>query len=296
MNTFSKIILSFVLLFGLYFAMPVLAANVFFDVDNQAFAPGEEFLVSVFLNTEKESLNAIEGKIIFPADLIEAKEIRNGNSAINFWIEKPNISSLGEIVFSGITPGGLNDSKNFLFSVVYRALENGNGELKLEGLRVLKNDGLGTLAITKTSPFVFSISPSSSTTVKTLEPIQDLELPEDFLPIIESDPSIFDGQYFLVFATQDKLSGLNRYEVREGAWGWYRIAESPYLLKNQALDKKIFVKAIDEAGNTRIAILEARNQTPWYQQYEIFVILIIIIVLIIIIGFLFKKLWQRFIK
>lgn len=296
MNIFSKIILVLVLLFGLYFAMPVFAANVFFDVDNQTLSPGEEFLVSVFLNTEGESLNAIEGKIIFPSKFLEVKEIRSGNSTINFWIEEPNVSVVGEISFSGITPGGLSDSKNFLFSVVYRALENGNGEVRLDELRVLKNDGLGTPAIAKISPFVFSISKSLSIDVKTIDPIQDLELPENFIPTIESDPNMFDGQYFLVFATQDKLSGINNYKIREGDVGWYNIAESPYLLRNQSLDRRIFIKAIDKAGNIRTVVLEAKNQAPWYRQSTIFVTIIVIIVLIIIISFLFKKLWRRFIK
>jgi len=58
-----------------------------------------------------------------------------------------------------------------------------------------------------------------------------------------------DGKYFLVFSTQDKGSGVDHYEVREGRFGGFSEVSSPYILKYQSLDKKIFVKAIDKFGN-----------------------------------------------
>ena len=289
-----------ILLFLLIWCLPLLsfASNVFFDAKNQAFRQGEEFLVNVFLDTEGESVNTAEGTLIFPADLLEMKEIRNGNSSINFWInpvgscasngaEKP-----GSICFLGITPGGFSGTKVFLFSVVFQAKKDGQGTISAEALRILQNDGQGTEVRTKTSPFSFSISTEAKAPVSSVERIIDNERPEDFKPIIGNDPNIFNGKYFLVFITQDKISGIANYQVREGAWGWFSIAESPYLLKYQSLDRKIFVKAIDKAGNERVVVLKARHQAPWYQQSIMFVI----ILLIIVAGFLFKKLWSRFTK
>ena len=120
----------------------------------------------------------------------------------------------------------------------------------------------------------------------------DKELPEDFNPTIERVPNIFDGKYFIVFATQDKKSGINNYMIREGTWGWFSTVESPYLLKNQTLDRKIFIKAVDKAGNERIVVLNARNQAPWYREYYVLGIILLIAVLL----FLLKKLWGKYIK
>ena len=252
---------------------------------------GQQFQIDVILNTEGESINAVEGKIVFPAELLELKEIRDGNSSINFWIEKPHSSQSGVIVFSGITPGGLLGPKELLFSVVFRAKKEGSGTIQTDGFRVLRNDGEGTPANIKISPLQFSISQKSSPISPAIESIKDTEFPEDFKPIIASDPSIFDGKYFLVFVTQDKISGIANYKVREGKWGWFNVAESPYLLIHQSLDRKIFVKAVDKNGNERIAVVEPRYSIKWYENYWIW---IIIIILGVIIAYLVKRiLWKK---
>ena len=273
-----------------FIAIPVFSANVFFDAKNQSFAQNEEFLAQVFLNTEEESLNAIEGRIIFPTDLLEVKEIRDGGSAINFWIEKPHSFQLGAIIFSGITPGGLLGSKEFIFSVVFNAKKEGSGAIKIDGLRVLRNDGEGTPAKIEIRNLEFKILKSEGQISSSILQIpSDIEPPENFKPTIESNSNIFDGKYFLVFATQDKISGIANYKAREGEWGWFRNVESPYLLKYQSLDRKIFVKAIDKAGNERIVVVESKYPMKWYE----FSLMWIIIILGVAIYFIKRILWKK---
>ncbi len=278
----------------LFFAFtPAFAVEVFFDAKNQSFAPNEEFLAQVFLNTEEESINAIEGKIVFPADLLEIKEVLDGNSAINFWIEKPHTFQLGVIAFSGITPGGLSDTKELLFSVIFRAKKEGGGAIEIRDIKALRNDGKGTEAETKILNFEFRILKSESqVTSYKLQIPPDTEPPEDFKPTIASDQNIFAGKYFLVFATQDKASGIDHYEVREGQWGWFGVSESPYLLKHQPLDRKIFIKAVDKSGNKRVVVISAQKASAWYGDYTIFVI----ITLLIIVYLVWKILWKKFKK
>lgn len=79
-----------------------------------------------------------------------------------------------------------------------------------------------------------------------------MSTPKMWINKMFSDPAIFDGKYFLVFATQDKGSGISHYEVCEGGKRKCAIAESPYLLQNQKLNQKIFVKAVDKNGNEYI--------------------------------------------
>ena len=43
-------------------------------------------------------------------------------------------------------------------------------------------------------------------------------------------------------------------------------AESPYLLKNQKLNKNIFIKAVDKNGNERVAVLLPQKPLPWYEK------------------------------
>lgn len=275
------------------FTSPAFAAEVSFVSEKHTFAQNEEFLVSVYLNTEGESINAFEGKLFFPSDFLEKKEIRDGNSLINFWVERPDLkpSVNGEkreaISFSGITPGGFLGTKGFLFSVVFRAKKSGEGTIGTDNLRFLRNDGTGTPAKVKALPFSFSISGKTVPEGTVFEAIKDSEPPESFTPLISKDQNLFDGKFFLVFATQDKGSGLDYYEVKEEGSESFSRAESPYLLKNQRLDAKILVKAIDKAGNERVAEVPAQNLASWKQ------IAILLFLMALAIFVFRKKIWKK---
>jgi len=296
----QKIILNFalpfcILIFAFCISQKVIAAELFFEARNQEFTQGEEFLVNVFLNTEGESINAVEGKIVFP-DIVELKEIRDGNSIINFWIERPKVEQAGIIGFSGIIPGGYQETKGFVFSVVFRAKASGSGTIEIREAKVLLNDGKGTPANLSISNFQFSISKEVLTTQPPVPEIKDLEPPENFKPEIASDPTIFEGKWFLVFATQDKGSGIDHYEIsetkrktiRETDAKWTEV-ESPYLLKDQKLRSYIYVKAIDKAGNERVIMLSPRYPLKWYEKWEIWVIIIVAIVIMYLILSIFRK-------
>lgn len=289
MNIFIKATSAFLLSLALFVAIPAFAAEIRLDAHKSEINSGEQFLVDIVIHSE-ESLNAIEGRLVFPTDKLLVKEIRDGNSVINFWVEKPHVETSGVILFSGITPGGFSVANNSIFSVVFEAKNTGIASVVLQNTKALKNDGLGTETALSTRNTTVSIKPGDSNVYK--ETLTDTELPEDFSPIIESNPNIFDGKFFLVFATQDKASGIDRYEVREGEWGWFTIAESPYLLKYQSLDRKISVKAIDKVGNERVAVLSARQQAPWYRESAVLGILLVVV----LVGFVLKKLWSRFTK
>ncbi|MBI4155614.1 MAG: hypothetical protein HY507_00060 [Candidatus Zambryskibacteria bacterium] len=280
-------------------SMPVFATNIFFNAENNSFAPNQEFLAQIFLNTEGQSVNAIEGEIIFPSDLLEVRKIRDGNSSVNFWIDPVrNCVSNGverpdSICFSGITPGGLSGSKELLFSVLFRAKKGGSGTIQTDKLRVLRNNGLGTPVETKISNFQFSIPAAEQNSLLDFVAKQDTELPEKFKPEIAQSTDLFAGKYFLVFSTQDKGSGIDHYEVCEESKTICIIAKSPYVLENQKLDKKIFIKAVDKVGNVRTEIFYPPNFHPWYKNYWILAILIISSVLVF---YILKKLWRKYHK
>ena len=81
---------------------------------------------------------------------------------------------------------------------------------------------------------------------------QDKIPPEAFEVEVHQDALIFEGKYFITFSTTDKQTGLSHFEVKEGERDWQQ-EESPYLLADQSLQSIIKVKAVDMAGNERIA-------------------------------------------
>jgi len=129
----------------------------------------------------------------------------------------------------------------------------------------------------------------------------DTKPPEEFKPEIGRDPSVFGGKYFLSFATTDAMSGVDYYEIleepqkniftrffsqnrrktlRETAQNW-KIGESPYLLEDQSLQSIIKVKAVDKAGNERLAeIIPPAKPFPWIKLLITVVIIIVLAVVI----------------
>lgn len=261
---------------------------------------GQQFQVDLLLNTEDEDINAIEGALWFPADLVEVKEIRDGSSVINFWIKKPSLLSQSQIIYSGIIPGGFNDKKGLIFSVVFKTIKEGVSTIEIYDAKVLLNNGQGTAANLQTSSFKFQVSNVQETsTVPLINEIKDIDPPEFFTPTLAQSPDVFNNLWFVVFSTQDKGTGIDHYEVAEKSGAlignynslpWQR-AVSPYLLIDQSLGSSIYIKAVDRAGNFEVAILPNKDTTStWFNSIEFWSI--ILLLGIITIGII-KKIWRR---
>lgn len=268
------------------------AAEISLNVDKNKFIPNEDFLVQIYLDTQDISINAVEGVVAFPTDFLELKEIRDGNSAINFWVERPYVSSDRSILFSGITTGGLSLSKMYLFSLIFKTKKIGDGTIAFEGVKILKNDGMGTQVPVTTNSFIFNISKISDGSVPVDLTLKDEIPPEDFVPFLDRNSVIFDGKYFISFSTTDKGSGIDHFEVKESflnIGGKYSIAESPYLLSDQTLKNTIYIKAVDKAGNEKIVKISAQN--PLYM----FVLCVAFGIILVVCIFLFLKIKHIFI-
>lgn len=305
----------FVILLSVFFlalSPSARAAEISFEAPSREWGVGGEFAMTLFLNTEKEEINALEGAITFPQELLELKEIRDGGSIINFWLERPQAERGGKIVFSGITPGGYKSSKGSIFSIIFRAKTSGEGIINFESMRILKNDGQGTPARVRISPLHFAISEKLKQSPP--EAIKDTEPPESFVPELAHDSAFFDEKWFLVFTTQDKKSGIDHYEVKETrqriftpllpewrilkSFPWEKLhalwrgvtgftfnspwisAESPYELKDQELRSYVLVKAVDRAGNARVVSVEPKNPLAWYENYENWIIILSAIIVL----------------
>lgn len=265
-------------------AAPVAAAEIGFAAPKVEFALEEEFAVSVFLNTNGEPINALEGEIVYPANLLELKEVRDGNSVINLWIEKPHSVAGNTIVFSGITPGGYNGDHGLLLTAIFRTKTSGSGAVVLSKTAALVADGAGTPAPMSTGSFNFSVSSVLFDQSQQLPAAPDMVAPEKFIPSISHSPDIFNGQYFIAFATQDKGTGIDHYEVCEGDKNTCVTAGSPYLLLNQELNKTVFVKAFDKSGNEQVATVAAPNP-----EFNYGVILFIAAVLFLTFAYFIKR-------
>jgi hypothetical protein len=264
MKHFLKIPLALLVLVWFFPTIPIFAAQTFFTLDQREVRVGNDIVVGVFLNTESRDINAVEGKILFPEGVLALKQIKDGNSILNFWVEKP-VARKGEITFSGIIPGGYQNNKGLIFSLIFTPKQTGSISLAMQNIRVLLNDGNGTEVKTTVSNLSFVVLDPLPEKVPVVIENKDAVAPEVFEPVITSDPNVYEGKNVLVFTTQDKESGIDHYLVCEGTKECVR-AESPYLLKDQYLDKEITVLAVDKNGNTRTVSLPAQKELLWYQN------------------------------
>lgn len=280
----------FLFLFLFCYLQPssVLGAEFVVQSGESVFSKDQNILVDVFLNAEDEKINALDGTVSYSTNILELVEVRDGDSVVNFWVDKPDSSEAGVVTFSGITPGGIIGDKRLIITLIFRTKEVGEGRVSVQYPRTIKDDGLGTILDTSAKYFDFRVVANTELHKDSLE-VVDNDPPESFLPEVGHSTELYDGKFFLAFSTTDKGVGVDKYEVKEGFFGDYKLAESPYVLENQSLDKKIYVKSVDRYGNERVVKVLPENYTRWYEHYVIFCILIVVVIS----SILLKKTWTR---
>ncbi len=248
------------LLFCVCFAiMPLViqAARLYLEPASGQYQLGDTFIIEIRLDSEQEYVNAVEANLVFPQDILEVKDFSQGNSILTLWVKTPSFSNqTGVIFFAGGVPGGYEGGSEMLGKIIFKAKNQGQAEIKIQDdSQVLLNDGLGTPAKLTTKGATFTILLEKAEVPKDewqKEIEKDKISPESFKVEVSQDPLIFEGKYFIIFSTTDKQTGINYYEIKEGDKAWKR-GQSPYLLEDQNLSGIIKVKAVDKAGNVRVA-------------------------------------------
>ncbi len=284
LSTFCVILFS--IFYFLLSAPLALAARLYFEPQELTIGTQGEFSVAINIDAVQK-VNAFSLAVSIFGPLIPF-DINEANSVINFWVEKPNCDETTRLLtFSGITPGGFQGEKGRLLVIKFKA----------------EKEGTAVLSFDKEKTKVFLHTPDAIEDSLILEKMQlpivkgkenlpvqrpDNDPPEEFTPHIAADPTVFESKWFLVFSAQDKGSGIDHYEVCEGKRKCV-VAESPYLLQNQNLDREIVVKAIDKSGNERIAVVEPKYPIRWYENWRVWGI----IILVIIFGYILWKIKRR---
>ncbi len=259
---------------------------------------GDSVRIDVDLFPEGKDVNALEGSLSFSHDVFNFEKITDGNSPVALWLERPAENSSSEIFLSGIIPSGFSGVSAPLFSLYFKALKQGSGAFTFSRVRLLENDGKGTEVPTRFGVTDVIVSSATSTGAEPFP--EDSFPPEQFTPSISSDPTVFDGKLFIIFSTTDKGLGVDHYDVEEVASrgdidsaSWIP-AQSPYLLKDQALSSDIYVRAVDRAGNFIVEKVPARVPTaPESKNKNIFPGVLLLIVGLLFVIIIFRLLWKR---
>lgn len=298
----KKIISKIFILAFFLFSFNVNASTVFFNSTSNKLSVSEVFRVDFLINTEGKNINAFESNIIFDDNLLELQKLYAGNYTVDFWVKSPRSQS-NKIFFSGITPGGFNGENGKIMSALFVAKKPGLTIIEIENSssKFLLNDDNGTEDNFKSNNLLLQIVDSKQEVVDNNKPIDTLPIinntennpaieitkdttrPEEFTVKIIKENKIGDGKFSIIFNAQDKDSGINYYEVKEGDEEFKKI-ESPYILKNQDLTKEIQVKAVDLEGNYRIQKIGPLiiNETRVEINYVIIIFSLLFIIFVLI--------------
>jgi hypothetical protein len=276
----KTILKSFVCALLLSSASSLHAATFTFEFPERT-SRAEEIRAQLVIHTEGEQLNAVQGEITVPAG-VEVTKIYDNDSAILLWVEKPSFNTkTRKVSFSGVTPGGISGDRTIL-TLALKATLSGEFNFVLANASSFKNDGIGNEIRIKPLQAVLSVGENISTTTPT---VLDRVSPEPFIPVIATSPDIYENKAFVSFVAHDKESGIDHYEYKAsflnpGSEGWITV-ESPFELPKEALGKRVYIKAFDLAGNTRMASIPTPGYYANVAGGVIITVLIIICVLYI---------------
>lgn len=219
---------------------------------------------------EKEKIPEL--KITSPSHADQKNWYRK-NEVTLIWNEIPNVK-VYNYAFSRSPEAELNESLGGAESTVLNNVQDGTWYFILQG--ILENGE-------KTKKAFFKVNIDSTK-------------PKVFQPVFEQKEKI------LRFQTIDQMSGIDFYQVKIDDSAW-QTAQSPLSLENLTrAEHRIFVKAIDRAGNYRqtdlkisaeekeLVSFEAKSKIPWWFWLILICVLLLLIILIwLILGKINKK-------
>lgn len=325
----KKLFVSFVCVF-VCIPVSVDSARLYLDPTDDLIQDGDSSVISIRLDVDRESgdcINAADFTITYPP-YIQAVDTTTRNSIFPLWIERPIIDSgKNQVRFRGGIPNGYcgrvqgdPNVTNIIAEIIFRTNPHNSNLLDPEDIHIAKidfsnntylylNDGLGTELVPETSSANIQVLSGVGAEVRDewLESIrEDTIPPEPFSIYLERGDNVYGGDYYIVFNTTDKQSGIATYEVMEepleeqhlfrfGEVGapWVT-AESPYRLQDQTLNSTIRVRAIDKAGNEYVATLvpDPSLRTRVITQGE-WIVILMSVSLVFVLAVVTFVLWRR---
>ncbi len=268
---FYLLLLFFVTLFPLC----TNAALLKISVDQELLESSAKGIVSVYLDSPGENINALSGEIVIVSGKGTITEIRDGDSIISAWIERPEIKE-NKIVFAGIIPGGFSGMYSSAAKEPQPGLlmkfgisTEGPDEVIIGTKNLQAYSGSGDTATIKAEPDALTISFSKKTVTSDAGLVNDARQPI-FTDFTVTKLNNETKGWFAVFNAEDRDSGIDYFEIQETYKSvpeinaWHKVT-SPYKLEDQQRRHSIFIKAVDRNGNEKIVKINPNSLSPYEQ-------------------------------
>ena len=153
-------------------------ASLSLSPSSGTFIVNNTFDVSIILNTNGRSVNAVDAILKFPPDKLQVVSPSLGKSVIGIWATPPTFNNQnGTLRFQGGIPSpGINTSSGVISTITFRVRSIGTATVNLsDESKVFLNDGLGTNVLTNKSGGIYNLMlppPAGPTVVSPTHPDQ----------------------------------------------------------------------------------------------------------------------------
>lgn len=263
------------------FSLPVFVSAATLSLHAQPPVIGKGDTVEVTFTVDSDaSVNTFSGTLLYPTDILVPIAVNDGSSIVGVWLTRPLVVDGVPFTFVGFTPGGFSGRNGKLFSIVFKAMNAGPVKISLADVAVLRNDGVGTKEVTVAQPLSLVIAQKA---IGGFTEPADTFPPEPFSVYLGEDTQLFNGEKYLVFATVDKSSGMDFYEVAEKRFPLFPLVwqktDSPYRIQNQYLTSDVYLKAVDRVGNERVTVFHRQHILRSY-EWGIFGMLLVVLCIV----------------
>ncbi|MFC1687063.1 carboxypeptidase regulatory-like domain-containing protein [Patescibacteria group bacterium] len=165
-----------VLFLGLAIPQAVDAASLYLVPSSGSRTVGDSFSVTVSVNTDGVAINASDGTISFPTDILEVTGVSKAGT-FSLWTSEPSYSNAsGSVSYSGGLPTpGYTGAGGGIITITFRGKAEGTATVSISSGSVLANDGLGTNVLSSRGSGTYTILPPGEDPDPDPEP--DLDLP-----------------------------------------------------------------------------------------------------------------------
>ncbi|MDP2789979.1 MAG: cohesin domain-containing protein [bacterium] len=144
------------------FSVPAVHAAVLYTMpEMQQVDPADTVTLDVRLNSEQDTINAVQARLLYDPAALEVVEVSKAGSFLVLWTEEPKVDAkAGVITFSGGTPNGSYVVNGRLVTIVFRSKLLGSTNVLFDTgtSGVYRNDGLGTKVALTAKPATIDVA------------------------------------------------------------------------------------------------------------------------------------------
>ena len=273
---------------------PKSSATIFLSPRTATFIEGSTFELPIFLDTQGQSVNAVELHVNFDQDKLTIIRPSGDRSIIGIWLEPPTYNNTnGTAKLVGVIPNGIVTNAGLITAITFRATATGPATVTFSSnSHVLLNDGLGTEANTNLDRGVFTILPKPPGGVLAFSethPFQDRWYNNNS-PVItwEKNPGVTDFSFVLddkpstippndpitkdnIKAYENLGDGLWYFHIKalkDGVWG----ATTHFLIRVDTLPPAEFKSKADSSNEKTLVSFFTTDNLSGIDRYEVGVI------------------------